>query len=104
METTIDEAVLSINENHGYIAVIMGDSSIDTHLVAERRILASTSNPITLLSSLLALYFTFNIAYPKPLYPTCIFLQRIVFKIVDTQNMPDIVKRIVTSLDNIIQV
>ena len=56
METTIDEAVLSLNENHGYIAVIMGDSSIDTHLVAERCILASTSNPITLLSSLLALY------------------------------------------------
>ena len=55
METTIDEAVLALNENHGYniIAVIMGDSSIDTRLVAERRVLASTSNSIIITFSTL---------------------------------------------------
>ena len=42
MVTTIDEAVLALNENHGYIAAIMGDSAIDTHLVAERCMLGST--------------------------------------------------------------
>ena len=47
MVTTIDEAVLALNENHGYIAAIMGDSAIDTHLVEERCVLGSTSNPIT---------------------------------------------------------
>ena len=101
METTIDEAVLGLDENHGYIAVMMGDSAIDTHLVVECCVLASTSSPITLLSSLLGIYFTFNIAYPKTLYSKCIFLQHIVFNIVDRQSIPDIVKHIVASLDRI---
>ena len=75
METTIDEAVLGLDVNHGYIAVIMGDNVIDVHLVAEHCVLGSTSSLIIFLASLLRLSFTFNIVYPKPLISFMYFLQ-----------------------------
>lgn len=58
METSIDDAVMGLDVNHGYIAVLESDNALDAHLVAERCVFGSTSTPITLLTSLLGIYYT----------------------------------------------
>ena len=94
MDCNVDEAVLKLNENHGYLSATLGDSSLQVYLTAERCVLGSSNNALSTLVALMGIYFTCNIAYPKPLYPICIFLQHFVFNIVDEQKVPDIVKRI----------
>ena len=90
-----------MNENHGYLAAVVGDSSAQVFLIAERCVLGSPNNAISTLTSLMGIYFSFNMAYPKPLYPICIFLQHFVLEILDTQKVTDVVKRVVASLDRI---
>ena len=101
MDCDVETAVLNITENHGYLAIVVADSSAQVFLTAERCLLGSPNNSISVLIALMGIYFSFNMVYPKPLYPICIFLQHFVLDIVDGQRVPDIVKRIVSSLDRI---
>lgn len=70
-------------------------------LIAERCPLGSPNNAINVLTGLIGLYYTFNMAYPKPLYPILIFVQQFVLNILDSQSVPDVVKRVLGSLDRI---
>ena len=90
MDSNIEEAVLGVEENHPYVAVAVGDSTLQVHLTAERCLLGSTSNAIGTLVALISIYYICNIAYPKSLFPVCIFLQHFVFHIVDKQKVPDV--------------
>ena len=94
----MDSAVITLPENHGYLA---GDSSVQVFLTADRYLLGSPNKTVSILVGLIGVYFSFNIAYPKPLYPIFIFLQYFVLNITDSQHVPDIVKRVVSSLDRI---
>ena len=44
------------------------------------------------LQDLVSIYFSFNIAYPRPVYLVLLFLQHHVFGIKDNQTVPNIVK------------
>ena len=97
----MDSAVITLPENHGYLAVAVGDSSVQVFLTADRYLLGSPNKTVSILVGLIGVYFSFNIAYPKPLYPILLFLQHFVLNITDSQHVPDIVKRVVSSLDRI---
>ena len=101
MDCDLEEALQDLQQNHCYITVAIGDSNLKAHVTAERFLLGSTNNGISTLVALIATYYTCNIAYPKQLFPVCVFLQHFVLQIVDKQKVPDIVKRILASLDRI---
>ena len=81
--------------------MVTGDASIRVHIIAERCIFGTTNNAISILVGLIGAYFTCDIKYLKPIYSVCIFIQHLVLKIIDGQKVPDIVKRVLASLDNI---
>ena len=77
----------------------LSDSSAQVFLTAERCLLGSPSNTTSLIIALMGVYFSFNMVYPKPLYPICIFLQHFVLDLVNGQRVPDrlSVKRLVSA-------
>ena len=68
-------------------------------LTADRYLLGSPNKTVSILVGLIGVYFPFNIVYPKPLYPNLFIFA--VLNITDSQRVPDIVKRVVSSLDMI---
>ena len=94
IDCDMDAAVLNVTENHGYLVAVVGDSSAQVFLTAEssRCVLGSPNNAISALTTLIGIYFAFNMAFLKPLYPICISLQHFVLQILDTQKVPDVVK------------
>ena len=72
-EPDLDEAVKKITENHVYIAVATSDSSIQVDLTAERCPFGKAKSQKKF-QSLIGAYYAFNMAYPKALYPLCIYI------------------------------
>ena len=88
-----------VPQNFPYITVLVGDSSIQFFVVVERLVLDDCKELIDAVTALIGAYFTFNIEYPRPLYPVCIFLQQFVLRLKDRQTIPPIVTRMLSSLD-----
>ena len=59
-----------LQENHGYISVT-GDTSIQVHITAERCILGTTNNAISILVG----FNYLDIVYPKAIYSVFICMQ-----------------------------
>ena len=64
----MDSAVMTLPENHGYLAVAVGDSSVQVFLTADRYLLGSPNKTVSILVSLIGVYFSFNIAYPVSVF------------------------------------
>lgn len=62
--------------------------------VVERLVLDDCEDLVDAITALIGAYFTFNIQYPKALYPVFIFLQQFVLKLQDSQTIPPIVTRL----------
>ena len=101
MTCDVDKEVMSIAQNFPYIVMLTGDENIQFLLVAERKALTSTDNFMEILTALVAAYFTFNIEYPKALYPIFIFLQHFVMELKDCQSVPNALTRVLSSLDRL---
>ena len=101
IDCDVETAVLNLSENHGYLATIISDSTVQVFLTAERCLLGCPNNATSVIVALMGIYFSFNMVYPKQLYPMCIFIQHFVLKIIDRQKVPDVVKRVLSSLDRI---
>ena len=54
----MDSAVMTLPENHGYLAVAVGDSSVQ---VLDRYLLGSPNKTVSILVGLIGVYFSFNI-------------------------------------------
>lgn len=85
-----------------YIGVVISSAAIELFVVAEGIIFETTDSFNEVLTSLLATYYTFNIQYVS-LYAFFIFIQRFVFGLVDSQTVPPIVTRTISSMDNLVQ-
>ena len=83
MESDLDNEVISIDSNHPYIGLVTASSSMQVFLVAE---LHSDS---TVFPEMISMYFTFNMVYPRPLYPVLIFVQHFVLGLKDHPNISD---------------
>ena len=94
----LESEVEEIGVSSPYIIVThTDDDSRQYFVVVEKMILVESSNMAAALQDVMSVYFTFNIAYPRPLYPVLLFFQYHVFEIEDNQTVPNIVK-IVTVL------
>ena len=101
MDVDLDKEVMAIAENHPYLALVVGGPSAEVFFVVERCVFESLSKVSSIMVVLIAGYFTFNMAYPKSLYPVCTFLQHFMLGIKDKQVVPNIVTRLLSSLDKI---
>lgn len=83
------------NEPH----ILMVSNRVQFFVCTERNILAEGASLIEALKDLIAAFFIFDMEYPKSLYPLLIFLQRYVLNIRDSQRIPPIVTRVMSTLD-----
>ncbi len=83
------------------IVVATSDTATQIFITAEKEILIESVDMAKALVDLISVYFTFDIAYPKPLYPVFIFLQHIVFGILDDQPQPNCVAILHTAMDKL---
>ena len=100
MQLDLEEQVAGVAQNFPYLACVMENSRVQLFVVAERLVLHEASSFIDGLLSLISVYFSFNIEYPKALYSVLIFIQHLVFNVRDTQTVPAAVIRLVSALDN----
>lgn len=101
MDVDLEMEVMQLAENHPYLAVLVGGPCAEVLFVAERNIFDSIKKVSSIVVILIAGYFTFNMSYPRSLYPTLIFMQHFVLEIRDKQAVPCSVTRLLSSLDNI---
>ena len=93
---------MKLPQNHPYIAVVLENRNIQFFLAAERKVLDTCERFSDAIMSLIAVYFTFDIEYPKSLYPVFIFLQHFVMEIKDDQPIPNVLTRLMSSVDRIL--
>ncbi len=99
MHTDLDDVVQSVGQNFPYLALVSENGRAQLYVVAERIVLHKCPSVLRGLLSLVAVYFTLNIEYPKALYAPLLFLQHFVFNIKDQQPIPGVVVRLLSSLD-----
>ncbi len=100
MHADLDEEVAEVPQNFPYLVLVSENTHHQLYVVVERLVLHECTSFLKGLKSLISVYFTFNIEYPKALYATLIFLQHFVVNIRDKQRVPQAVVRLVSSLDN----
>lgn len=73
------------------IVVLTSDTgTMQLFLVVEKRLLVSSFPDFrTAILALIAAYFAFDMAYPKPLYSTLLFIQHYMLNIRDDQTVPN---------------
>ena len=79
--------------NYPYIVPVKSSEQVQFFIAAEGVLFGETQ---TLFGTLISVYFTFNIQYPKPLYSLFIFIQHIILMIKDTQHTPSVVTQLVS--------
>ena len=95
----LESEVEEIGVSSPYIIVThTDDDSRQYFVVVEKMILVESSDMSAALQDVMSVYFTFNIAYPRPLYPVLLFLQHHVFEIKDDQTVPNIVKIVYSAM------
>ena len=102
MENNFYEEILALEQNHVYVAVITGDTSVQILLTCERQVIAEAHSATRLLVGLISLYFTFNIAYPKQLNSLLLFIQRFILCIEDKSPIPSNLHSFISALDKIV--
>ena len=73
MQCDLEETVEKVPQNHPYIAVLLGDSSLQIFIVAERIVLCECEVFSDAVTALVATYFTFNIWVPQAALPYSAF-------------------------------
>ena len=81
------------------IVALRSDMAEEQFFIAvEKHVLLESRCINTALLDMMSVYFTFDIAYPKPLYSLLLFIQRFVLNIRDSQPVPNNVTVLVTAL------
>ena len=102
MENNFHNALLAIEQNHAFVAVIKGDTSVQVILTCERKAVTEVTSSSKLLVTLISLYFTFNIVYPKPLNSLLLFIQCFILCIKDKSPTPSNLRSFISALDKIV--
>ena len=100
MDQDLDTAAMKLSENHPYLGVVLGGTSLELYLIVERRILEAVDTT-SLFTALIGSYFAFNMSYPKSLYPLLIFIQHFLLVIRDKQPLPVVLTKLLSTLDNL---
>ena len=89
---------MALPENHPYLGLALGGTSLHFFLIAERCILDEVEAS-SVFVGLIATYFTFNMAYPKAVYPVLLFVQHFLLCINDKQAVPISLTKLLSWLD-----
>ena len=101
MHCNLDQEVQTIAINYPYIAVVMGSSSHQLFIVAERLVLCEVASFTDALITLISTYYAFDMSYPKQFHPILIFVQKIIMHINDSSPIPTSVTKIISALDKL---
>ena len=83
------------------VIVVRSDMAEDQFFITvEKQIVVNSSCINTALLDMMSVYFTFDIAYPKPLYSLLLFVQHFILNIRDSQPVPNNVTVLVTALSS----
>ena len=82
--------------------ILRHDEGVQLFISVENKILVESVNIKQGILDLISTYCSFDIAYPRQLYPVLVFIQHIILKIVDKQRVPNNVPILCTSLDTAI--
>ena len=83
------------------IVVVNSDAAKQIMLVVEKEILLECCDMTTAVVDLMSAFFTFDIAYPKPLNRLCLFIQHFILGIIDDQPLPNAITILYTSMDKV---
>ena len=97
----IADKIKGINCSQPYLLVLEGDEHFNYMLICENEVFLRIRDLTDGLFYIIAMYYIFDMAYPKPLHPVYMFLQHHVFSLLDKAHVPDIVIRTVSVLKNI---
>ena len=97
----LEEEIYKIDKGSPYILCLASDVGHQYFVVIERKLLAESGNLTTALINLIAVYFTFDVVYPKPLYSVFIFIQHYLFNLPDQQEVPNNAKILYSSVSKI---
>ena len=98
MIVDVDDEITKITQNEPYIPVVRSDRSSQYYVVAGRKIAIKSCSFNDALIDLVSMYFVFDIAYPKPMYPLPYFIQRFILDIKDNQAVTPAVTRMLNCL------
>ena len=82
-----------------FIAMVEGDACLQFFQVAEKVVVCESEGFMGALLDLVCVYYTFDIVYPKPLYPVLLFIQQFIMGIKDKQPMPPSLTRTLSVLN-----
>ncbi len=85
MTCNLDEEAQKLPHKYPYIMMVIGDSSVQFFVIAERAVVCQSDDFLESLLDLISVYFVYNIVYPKPMYPVLLFIQHYVMGIKDSQ-------------------
>ena len=73
----LDSEIAKIDKGSPYLIMLTSEEGQQLFVVVERALLAESGNITTAVVNLVALYFSFDIVYPQPLYAVLIFIQHL---------------------------
>jgi len=80
MSYNLEKDVLDFPTNHPYIAVVVGNT-LQCFVTAKRFVLCEAKSFSDAIYDLIAAYYAFNIAYPKPIDPILTYIQKLVLNV-----------------------
>ncbi len=86
MTCDLDEEVKKVPRIYPYIAMVEGESNVQFFQVAETAVIGESDGFYGALIDLVCVCISYNIVYPKPLYPVLLFVQHYVMDIKDRQS------------------
>ncbi len=84
--------------NYPYVAMVLGDCSVQFFVVVERLVLCESDDFLAVLFDLVCVYFAFNIQYPRALYAVLLFIQHYILGIKDNQPIPAAPTRVLSTM------
>jgi len=98
MPSNLEQDVLDFPTNHPYIAVVIGNT-FQCFITAEYFALCKAKSFSDAIYDLIAAYYLFNIAYPKPIDPILTYIQKLVLNVNDPVKIPTVFVKIAAAID-----
>ena len=97
----VDDEVAAIDQTEPYLVVTghPGEELSQTFVCCEKRVFVTSKSVQDGLMDLMAVYFTFDITFPKHANAILLFIQHYIFKLVDDQPLPPATSKLVSNLE-----
>jgi len=96
----VDGEVAAIGRTEPYLVITgrPGEEASQTFVCCEKRVFVTSRSVQDGIMDLMAVYFTFDITFPKHTNAILLFIQHYVFQLVDDQPLPPTTIKLVSNL------